>query len=640
MLSKIWTNQLKEYTVLGVSPDSPYISTRRLNLFIGVNNSGKSRLIRTLFKAPKDEIAVASTYFLDSTRSISDKLLPLISLDASIPLDNPGVRNTSISGQELRDLFSDKVFHLEYRKTILEKYQKLHANLANFKVSWTGGDGSNLFHQLRKDLTAQSSSFQDLSLEPYIGKLDIGSRYYIPILRGMRPLQDSKDMDRKFDVKASHPIDLYQTRTIKDYFSGLDSATQKVWTGWGLYSRLVELLLGKPEGREQVRAYEELLGQEFFSGSTISLIPEHDNDTVAVKIGQEEQFPIYNLGDGLQQIIIITSAAFLNPEPAIFFIEEPEIGLHPGLLRQLIVFLMEHTKHQYFITTHSNHLLDLFDYSDDVLVYKLSKKQSDAGSQFEIEEASRNREILFDLGVRPSSVYLANSSIWVEGITDRLYLRTYMRKYIADLEDCTEKRTLEGFLENYHYVFVEYQGGTLGHWNFDQDDVDAGEDAGLCAIRTCSTAFLIADGDIKQKGNRAEILQEQIGDRLHILPGKEIENMLPETILQQTALSLYETKRGKKDDLKKDRISSVKFDKYHTLMNGIGYHLDKALGLDGKGKNKRRFFADESGTIKDKVKFCKTAVNLMEESTDWELTDALRDLCEAIFEHIKTCNPK
>jgi energy-coupling factor transporter ATP-binding protein EcfA2 len=640
MLSKIWAGQLKEYTVLGVSPDSPCISTRRLNLFIGVNNSGKSRLIRTLFKAPKDEILVASTYFLDSTRSISDKLLPLISLDASIPLNNPVGGNTSISGQELHDLFSDKVYPMDLRKAILQKYQKLCADLANPNMNLTSGGGSTLFYQLRQSLIGQSFSFEDLSLQPHIGKLDIGSRYYIPILRGMRPLQDSKDVDHKFDVQALHATDLYQTRTIKDYFSGLDSTTQKVWTGWGLYSRLVELLLGKPEGREQVREYERLLGQEFFSGSMISLIPEHDNDTVAVKIGQEEQFPIYNLGDGLQQIIIITSAAFLNPEPAIFFIEEPEIGLHPGLLRQLIVFLMEHTKHQYFITTHSNHLLDLFDYSDDVLVYKLSKKQSDAGIQFAIEEASRNREILFDLGVRPSSVYLANSSIWVEGITDRLYLRAFMKKYVADLEDSTEKRTLEGFLENYHYVFVEYQGGTLGHWNFNQDDVDAGEDAGLCAIRTCSTAFLIADGDISQKGNRAEILQKQIGDRLRILPVKEIENMLPENILQQTALKLYDTKRLEKDGLNKAAISSVKFNKYHTLTNGIGYHLDKALGLDGKGKNKRRFFADESGTIKDKVKFCKTAVNLMEDSTDWELTDALRDLCAAIFEHIKTCNPK
>ena len=37
------------------------------------------------------------------------------------------------------------------------------------------------------------------------------------------------------------------------------------------------------------------------------------------------------------------------------------------------------------------------------------------------------------LGVRNSSVFLANSTIWIEGITDRLYLKKYMEVYQREM---------------------------------------------------------------------------------------------------------------------------------------------------------------------------------------------------------------
>lgn len=53
-------------------------------------------------------------------------------------------------------------------------------------------------------------------------------------------------------------------------------------------------------------------------------------------------------------------------EEMLFFIEEPELNLHPGLQRKLIEAMLsdEFSNHQFFLTTHSNHLLDLtLDYS-------------------------------------------------------------------------------------------------------------------------------------------------------------------------------------------------------------------------------------------------------------------------------------
>lgn len=91
-----------------------------------------------------------------------------------------------------------------------------------------------------------------------------------------------------------------------------------------------------------------------------------------------------------------------------------------------------------------------------------------------------------------------------------------MQKYIAENETQGNAKELIGYLENYHYAFVEYQGGTLGHWDFADDDVGSGLDAGLCALRTFAEAFLIADGDIRSRGTRAKKLEDQLKERVHI----------------------------------------------------------------------------------------------------------------------------
>jgi len=426
--------------------------------------------------------------------------------------------------------------------------------------------------------------------------------------------------------------DLYYQRTKKDYFPEIKGGDLNVITGFDLYELLVKFLLGQPDNRERIKEYERILGHEFFGGAEITLIPEYGKDTVSVKIGSDNQFSIYDLGDGMQQVIIITSAAFLEAQDSFFYIEEPEICLHPGLLRKLALFLMNHTKHQYFATTHSNHLLDLAEVDSRVVVHKVAKLGVRDSAVFAVRESTRDRELLAELGVLASSVYLPNSTIWVEGVTDRLYLGVYLKKYVDEIEDGSEKAILEGLLENYHYTFVEYQGGTLGHWSF-------GEvmDGRLQAARLCSSAFLIADGDITGKGKRAEALRDQLGMSLYVLACKEIENLIPREILIRTSKKIFDSMRADMTvGLSSGMLDSLD-QKVESSYFGIGFHLDKALGLVGKGKSVRRVFAEESGTVKNKVKFCMAAVDEMNNS-EWTMTTPLREMCAKVFHHILACN--
>ena len=208
--------------------------------------------------------------------------------------------------------------------------------------------------------------------------------------------------------------------------------------------------------------------------------------------------------------------------------------MHPSFQRAFLEVLCEHDQHQYFITSHSNHFLDMTLDFENISVFHFSKEKEvvEGKPNFKVRTTStRDHRLLFDLGVKNSSVFLSNSTIWVEGIADRFYLRAYMKKYIEELKDdkADEKKILSSFREDYHYSFVEYQGANLTHWNFDQNDENSDN---ILTTSICGNVFLIADGDIsnKGKGNRAAIYKKMLGERFHELPVKEIENLIPEKI--------------------------------------------------------------------------------------------------------------
>jgi len=625
VISKLWSGKLKDYASSDNDDGREYVSLDRFNLFVGANNSGKSRFLRALYTAKEHEVSLAVDHLSSDFLS---EILPIIEIIS------PGSIVQEVNGEFLCRAASGDVFPHSSLNTFFNKIRALAVNVANAQLNVTGPDAVK-FNKIRH----QANSSIDFlgAVDKFSSILMLPKRYYIPVLRGMRPLSlDSGTGDK------GHGPDLLKARTVKDYFPdlGVSDLEDTIITGFELYHLFASFLLGAPEDRARVRDYERLLGREFFGGQEVTIIPEYGKDTVAVKIGEELQFPIYDLGDGLQQVIIITSSAYLESGESIYFIEEPEIFLHPGMLRRLSTFLLEHTKHQYVIATHSNHLLDLAEVRNDVSVFRVTKEKVEGETKHCVRGCTKDREILSDLGVQASSVYLSNSTVWVEGITDRLYLRCFLDKYIEELPSGVEKEKLQGLLENYHYTFIEYQGGTLGHWSFGEEEVDSGEDSGLCAIKACSYALVIADGDIVGKGERASILEEQLGDRVYILRCKEIENYLPENILRGTALRIFENMKNKtKVGLESSDINSILYSSYSISNEGIGFHIDRALGLEGKGNGVgvRRVFAAESGTVKEKVKFCKTAVSVMKE-VRWSNTPELTELCKRIFQHVLDSN--
>lgn len=486
---------------------------------------------------------------------------------------------------------------------------------------------------------------------------EILNSIYIPVLRGLRPLPSNEEKN------------VYLKRTITDYFQNKitsDNVTidpgnpnifrqtiktehdnktviikKTIYTGENFLEDIEEFKQ-KKDSRDFLSEWQKILNKYFFSNvSEISIEIEKETDVISLKIGNVER-SIYDLGDGLQQIIILTYQAIKNKDKSLlFFIEEPELYLHPGMLRQLIEFYLNETKHYYFFTTHSNHLLDMIVESDDVIIKKFIK-QDNNNKPFKICSCGQDKELLKLLGVRPSSVYLANCTIWVEGITDRLYILKYMEKYLQKLSDSDKKKyeKYSKFIPNYHYSFVEYSGNNITHWNFDDDEISLFEDKGMSAKQVMGTMFVVSDGDIENKKDRLDYLKNSLKENFFVLEGyKEIENTLPSKSIKEVARKRFDNMRDKENKklFNIEKLNKIDDGFFKDSKYGIGKLLDDKLR---KGKGNETLFSDgtEAGTLKRKLDFCHNIIDSLDKTSDWDLTDEIKNLCEKIFEHIENCN--
>ena len=626
-----WAENLENYSADNESAYNQVIEIKRLNFFIGKNNAGKSRFLRNLFSSCESISTVP--YLKIDTNIIENITNKKNNISAKIYKGNPvRINSKEISLSELNkeiDILAYTITqYLHYSNKVFLKnlYDKLLTYY--FKNNW--GETGLIFSESILGIEKTQSYQNDINIISV-------EKSYIPILRGMRPVTE---------IENKQP---YIERAQKDYFSDKEKYnSSNIITGESLYHELKEHLLGEPEQREIIRKYEEKLSQYFFDNETITLIPKHDQDVVNIKIGSDKQFPISELGDGLQQVIILTYEAFIKKdETHAFFIEEPELHMHAGMVRQLMNFYLNETNHYYFFTTHSNHLLDMADESDQVIIQKFvkqPKKNPKDGFDFKIYRCDRDRDLLASLGVKPSSVYLANCTIWVEGITDRLYITKYMEKHLAELEKSGSEqyKKYRRFMPNYHYTFVEYSGSNLTHWSFSDDYADHLDDKGLSAKAVASEMLLIADGDIKNKPERVKALQTEFKkENYFILKCKETENTLPNDSIINVAKSKFSRLRAETqksyDILLIDEITEENYFDHSEF--GIGKLLDQAIKKPTSTTTKTAFADGQGvGTIKYKLDFCREIIKDFDDHPHWQLTPKAEELCERIFQHIEKCN--
>lgn len=599
----------------------------KINIFVGSNNSGKSRFMRLLSILAKYEVNQREI----DLEQLKLKVIPMLDeiernfhdfelIRVNRNIDLSILKNYQTVFNGLLNLGSDRFE--DVRKVFEEIDGKIYKDVVTEgKTGEIRSDSLDIFKKRVKEIAFLIS--KSLKNIPKMTYDDFPKKIYIPTLRGLRPLDDNH-------------TDFYLNRTMQDYFptQELNSFTRsekdtlksnpEIFTGLSLWQRITDLLLGNNSERKLISDYQKFISETLFEGKSVALIPNQKEKVVVVKIGNEKEQPIHHLGDGIQSAIILSFLPFVMQEQTFFFIEEPEMYLHPGLQRKILEFYNSLERHTFFMTTHSNHFLDITIDIKNASIFTFRKilgdsEEDEITPNFTIEAVDSTHESSLELlGVRNSSVFLVNATIWVEGITDRFYFRKMLNSYMDFLKENGElKLRLE---EDVHYAFVEYGGANITHWSFLDN-----EDHQIEVDRLCAKAMVIIDGDGDGKKTRKEALEEKLGERLIVLQCREVENLLPYEVIKNVVME-YE----KDDSL---TIKDFTYEQYKDQLLGK-FIEDKMLKTAPKRKGS---YKAESGTIKGKVDFCEKALKLIEYS---KLPETTQVEIQKIYQFIFTQNSK
>ena len=169
--------------------------------------------------------------------------------------------------------------------------------------------------------------------------------------------------------------------------------------------------------------------------------------------GADIVIPIDNLGWGTKSAIIIYYNLFLNKK-AIVFIEEPEISMHPELLKKLFSWAFrERPDCQFFITTHSSMLIDkvFLGVDHDKLSFYEIYSEDGITRRRSLNDKLGQIRLLEQMGFQSSNLLFANYVIWVEGPSDIFY-------YEALLNIMDKLEGKRGIKRSIHYELMWYGG--------------------------------------------------------------------------------------------------------------------------------------------------------------------------------------
>lgn len=617
-----------------------------VNILIGANNSGKSRFIRSVLKT--------SNIIWQERRSL---IKTIGSFNFYIKQNAFGGYNyhnnvTFLSYQNSsRQILFEEILYSEDYSEILKSVNhnlKILNFLTKDKSKLTLSHYGSIFKPVREIdeknisllLTKISSKANQNFSEGY-------KKIFLPTLRTAHSIFESKEDNNYSKISK----DIFK-QTISHTHKLKSDETFEIFTGLDLYYQIVNIRNDVKDKRESFEKFEEFLSENFFQKKKIEIVAKFniynkhsgkdDSEIINVYIDGESK-DLHELGDGIQALFILMYKIYTCENESLIFIDEPEINLHPGMQR---LFLEQITTNKflkekdltYFISTHSNHFLDLTIEKDDISIFLFNKVNK---NKFVVKNVNHgDNSALQYLGVTNSSVFLANCSIWVEGISDRNYLKAFLKAYCKSMDKVYPKEDIE-------FAFIEYAGSNIDHYNFDEEELKEKIDA----FSINNKIFLISDYDGEYKDNKHKVYDEiaNVNENFEYHTTKdyrEVENLLPFKVWDKILIHFCDKRKIKSQD-EIERVqslitNSLKRKKVETYKGSYIGKLLKSIKANVPELNK--IWDKAEGTLMNKSEVSYKVLDLVEKGeiswNDLKTNEKIVSIIENMYCFIQKSNYK
>ena len=465
---------------------------KNVNVIIGKNNSGKSSVLDVI------EFAYDAEHYNKQIQV--NKQIPTIEID--VPISNQIIQKVR-AVYEHENIFSNKQL---YAWNELKKHEGRKLRLV------LNEDGKNKWDLI----CSKKQSYKQL-------ETDVGHEYIGPLFQKIAKMQIPDNIKLEFRRLSAERdiIPEYESETeeMDKNGNGASNFIRKIINNSNYDENTIEKTLLDalneimyPEANfENIRVQQDIYNNREMRWEIF--LKEKDRDRCALS----------QSGSGLKTIILLLLNLLVIPqirdfkdETITYGFEELENNLHPAIQRKVFDYIYKHATENnlcIFLTTHSHIAIDSFFGRDKAAIYHVVKNNNISTIK-KIDNYVGRVEILNDLNIKASDLLQSNGIIWVEGPSDRIYIKRWLEIF------CNCK-----FEEGVHYQFMHYGGRLLSH--FTTEEID-----GLINILTTNrNAAIVIDSDKRTEEDsindtKLRILKEfnKFNMFAWTTEGKEIEN--------------------------------------------------------------------------------------------------------------------
>lgn len=390
-----------------------------INIIAGKNNSGKTAILEAL-SLRFDNKPHRSTITLPTPTSVFNQTT---NIEFEFEVAGPTVRDWALTRTQQMGLPISNQFGFPYNEQGFSMYFESLCNNPYLKFRMAADINGSAWSWNRK--------FKPALVIPEPRMTDYGNQYVQALFRGKLDgsgfIYENGAQSQTPDTEFSHHCvaENFRRRVYRFTAERMNIAAHPHGPSTILSSgasNLPEVLNNLTQKRNAYGEYLTLVKQIFPEIHHIGIrVPNSGQVEIIVHFDGSERddlaIRLTECGTGLSQVLSILYVAFNEKLPHVIIIDEPNSFLHPGATKMLMGILSSFDQHQYIVSSHSGEVFK----SPNVSTLKLVTLNKGISSikSLSWQEIEKTKECLLELGIEISDFLSSDTTVWVEGPTEK-----------------------------------------------------------------------------------------------------------------------------------------------------------------------------------------------------------------------------